>query len=71
MDYEFPSESGREGPDGWDWEQIPGLNKAIDKLIEFGEQVGVSPEEMVGLLECGMTMRELLYYLVSQSSPVN
>lgn len=71
MDYELPSDSWQDSPEEWDREQIPGLSNAIDKLVQFGQQVGVSPEEMAVLLESGMSMRGLLYYLVSQSSPVN
>ena len=60
-----------EPADEFDLEQMQVLQNAIDKLIRFGEQVGVNAEEMVLLLDSGMTVRGLLYYLVSQSSPVN
>ena len=71
MNYDFAVDIGQDASDEWDRERIPGLSRAVDKLVEFGELVGVSPEEMVVLLDSGMTMRGLLYYLVSQSSPVN
>jgi hypothetical protein len=71
MNYDFPVDIGQDASDEWDRERIPGLSRAVDKLVEFGELVGVSPEEMVVLLDSGMTMRGLLYFLVSQSSPVN
>jgi hypothetical protein len=71
MSYELPSDFWQDSPEGWEREQIPGLSSAVDKLVQFGQQVGVSPEEMVVLLDSGMTVRGLLYYLVSQSSPVN
>jgi hypothetical protein len=71
MNHEFSWDCGQDSAEGWEREQIPGLSRAVDKLVRFGEQVGVTPEEMVVLLESGMTMRGLLYYLVSQSSPVN
>ena len=71
MNYDFAVDVGQDGSDEWDRERIPGLSRAVDKLVEFGELVGVSPEEMVVLLDSGMTMRGLLYFLVSQSSPVN
>lgn len=71
MNYDFAVDIGQDASDEWDGERIPGLSRAVDKLVEFGELVGVSPEEMVVLLDSGMTMRGLLYFLVSQSSPVN
>jgi hypothetical protein len=71
MNYDFAVDIGHDASDEWDRERIPGLSRAVDKLVEFGELVGVSPEEMVVLLDSGMTMRGLLYFLVSQSSPVN
>jgi hypothetical protein len=71
MNYE-PSTEFRQNPaDEFDLEQMQVLQNAVDKLIRFGEQVGVNAEEMVLLLDSGMTVRGLLYYLVSQSSPVN
>ncbi|HMC73534.1 MAG TPA: hypothetical protein VKG87_04470 [Terriglobales bacterium] len=71
MNYDFAVDVGQDASEEWDRERIPGLSRAVDKLVEFGELVGVSPEEMVVLLDSGMTMRGLLYFLVSQSSPVN
>jgi hypothetical protein len=71
MNYDFAVDIGQDASDEFDRERIPGLSRAVDKLVEFGELVGVSPEEMVVLLDSGMTMRGLLYFLVSQSSPVN
>mgnify|MGYP001101189360 CR=1 FL=1 len=71
MNYDFAVDIGQDASEEWDRDRIPGLSRAVDKLVEFGELVGVSPEEMVVLLDSGMTMRGLLYFLVSQSSPVN
>jgi hypothetical protein len=71
MNYEFAAERWQTSADEVDWERSLILRSAVDKLIRFGEQVGVSPEEMLVLLDSGMTVRGLLYYLVSQSSPVN
>jgi hypothetical protein len=71
MNYDVAVDIGQDASEEWDRERIPGLSRAVDKLVEFGELVGVSPEEMVVLLDSGMTMRGLLYFLVSQSSPVN
>jgi hypothetical protein len=71
MNYETPIEFWENPADDVDWEQVVVLRSAVDKLIRFGEQVGVSREEMVMLLDSGMTVSGLLYYPVSQSSPVN
>jgi hypothetical protein len=71
MNYEVSTEFGEDPADQFDKEQMQILHNAVDKLIRFGELVGVNAEEMVLLLDSGMTVRGLLYYLVSQSSPVN
>jgi hypothetical protein len=71
MSYELPGEFWQDPGDEVDPERMQVLHTAVDKLIRFGEQVGVNPEEMVLLLDSGMTVRGLLYYLVSQSSPLN
>jgi broad specificity phosphatase PhoE len=71
MSYELSTELWRDPADEFDPERMEVLQSAVDKLIRFGEQVGVNPEEMVLLLDSGMTVRGLLYYLVSQSSLVN
>jgi hypothetical protein len=51
--------------------ELLALRRAVGKLIRFGEQVGVSPEEMIVLLDSGMSVRGLLYYLASQQSRIN
>ena len=43
------------------------LEKAIEKLVHSGEQVGVSPQDMVALLDSGMSIRQLLDYLASKA----
>jgi hypothetical protein len=43
------------------------LQRALEKMVRFGEQVGISPEEMIQLLECGMTVTQLLQYLSSKA----
>lgn len=42
------------------------LEGAIVKLVFLGRQVGVSPDEMIQLLESGLTVRELLEFLAAQ-----
>lgn len=39
------------------------LQRALEKLVRYGEQVGVSPEEMIQFLESGMSVTQLLQYL--------
>ena len=43
------------------------LEKAIERLVHSGEQVGVSPEDMVALLDSGMSIRQLLDFLASKA----
>ena len=42
------------------------LRRAVAKVLVFGEQVGVSSDEMICLLEGGLTVKQLLNYLVSR-----
>ena len=44
------------------------LERAAEKLVRFGQQVGVTPEEMISLLNSGIGMRDLLAFLASKSS---
>lgn len=43
------------------------LQRALEKVVRFGEQVGISPEEMIQLLESGMSVTQLLQYLSSKA----
>jgi len=43
------------------------LESAVEKLVRYGEQVGVTPEEMIALLDSGIGIRELLTFLASKS----
>jgi len=42
------------------------FNAAVDKIIRVGEEVGVTPEEMVALLDSGCSIRDLLVMLVAK-----
>jgi len=44
------------------------LEQAADKLVRFGQQVGVTPEEMISLLDSGISVRDLLVFLASKIS---
>ena len=39
------------------------LERAIGKMVLLGKQVGVNPDQMILLLESGLTVVELLEYL--------
>ena len=44
------------------------LQQAVEKLVQFGQQVGVPPEEMISLLDSGISIRDLLAFLASKTS---
>lgn len=46
------------------------LQQAVEKLVLFGRQVGVSPEDMISLLDSGGSIRDLLAFLSSKNSGV-
>ncbi len=39
------------------------LEYAVDELVRFGQQIGVSPEEMISLLDSGISVPDLLAFL--------
>jgi hypothetical protein len=39
------------------------LQRTVDRLVRFGQQVGVSPEEMILLLDSGISVPDLLAFL--------
>ncbi len=41
------------------------LERAVAKVVRMGENVGVDTDQMIEMLDHGMTVRELLEYLVS------
>ena len=41
------------------------IEQAVQKLVLLGEQVNISSADMVRMLEAGMTVEELLTYVVS------
>jgi hypothetical protein len=44
------------------------LERVAEKLARFGQQVGVTPEEMISLLDSGMSLHDLFAFLASKSS---
>lgn len=46
------------------------LRRAVAKLLVIGEQVGVSSDQMISLLQSGLTVRELLDYLAAREQDI-
>ena len=44
------------------------LQQAVEKLVRVGQQVGVTPEEMISLLDSGISIRDPLAFLASKTS---
>lgn len=44
------------------------LDQVADKLVRFGQQVGVTTEEMISLLDSGISIKDLFALLASKSS---
>lgn len=47
------------------------LEGALAKIVMLGEQVGVTPDQMIKLLNAGMTVEELLEYLVTRAKELD
>jgi hypothetical protein len=46
------------------------LKRAVAKMVMLGEQVGVSTDQMILLLDSGLTVRELLEFLLNQRTDI-
>ena len=44
------------------------LERVAEKLVYYGQQVGVTAEEMISLLDSGISMHDLLAFLAAKSS---
>ncbi len=42
------------------------LQRAVEKLVRFGQQIGVSPEEMISPLDSGIRVADLLAFLATK-----
>ena len=42
------------------------LERAVAKLVVFGERVGVSADQMIQMLAAGLTVGELLEYVLGK-----
>jgi hypothetical protein len=50
--------------------QKEALQRAVTKIVTLGAQVGVNADQMILLLESGLTVGELLEYLAARSGEV-
>ncbi len=50
--------------------QKEALQRAVAKIVAFGAQVDVSADQMIRLLQSGLTVCELLQYLASRTGEV-
>jgi hypothetical protein len=46
--------------------ELGALRRGVSKIVRLGQRVGVSPIQMIQLLESGMTVAELLAYLAAR-----
>jgi len=44
------------------------LERVAEKLVLFGQQVGVTPEEMISLLDSDTSIHDFFVFLASKSS---
>ena len=52
-------------------EQRQILEGALAKIVLMGEQVGVSADQMIKLLDAGMTVRELLEFIAERGEEID
>ncbi|MGA2358235.1 MAG: hypothetical protein ABSF66_04490 [Terriglobales bacterium] len=50
--------------------QKEALQRAVAKIVALGAQTGVTTDEMIELLKAGLTVGELLEYLVARAGEV-
>jgi hypothetical protein len=46
------------------------LEQAVEKVVRVAAQVGVTPEQIISLLDSGISIRDLLAFLSSKTSGV-
>ena len=62
------SVSDRSQPKDFDEKDAVLLERVAEKLVRYGQQVGVTPEEMISLLDSGISIKDLFAFLASKSS---
>ena len=65
-----PTESLRQPCEGFVETDAILLQQAAEKIVRFGQQVGVTPEDMISLLDSGVSIGDLLAFLASKTSGV-
>jgi hypothetical protein len=63
----FP-EPGMDRTDAQACNQQEVLRRAVAKVVELGRRRGVDTEQMIQMLESGLTVTGLLEYLLSQNN---
>jgi hypothetical protein len=63
----YPSEDSSQVPTGYQ-QQV--LKRAVAKLVVYAGRVGISSEEMIQMLASGLTVGELLEYVLSRREVV-
>ena len=61
-------QSPKQGHEDLDERRARLLEQAVEKLVRYGQKVGVAPEEMISLLDAGISIPDLLAFLASKSS---
>jgi hypothetical protein len=61
-------EPGMDRADAQACNQQEVLRRAVAKVVVLGKQRGVSVEQMIQMLESGLTVGELLEYLVGRNT---
>jgi hypothetical protein len=44
------------------------LQQAVEKLVRFGQRVGITPENMISLLDSGIGMQDVLAFVAAKDS---
>jgi len=59
-----------DSPDPLTISQRETLERALAKMVLVGAQAGVSTDQMIKLLEAGLTVRELVEYVLARAGDV-
>lgn len=63
-----PAQSPQPGHEKLDERETRLLQEAVEKLVRYGQRVGVTPEEMISLLDAEISIPDLLIFLASKDS---
>jgi hypothetical protein len=59
-----------DSPDALTIPQRETLERALAKMVLVGAEAGVSPDQMIKLLEAGLTVPELVEYVLTRAGDV-